>query len=120
MTATAVSLGTVPVLVDFSLASTSTYGTEARKNMGPVMALWGGNVLRDADLKYTGPVNDRSPILSRIGGVLPTNTVMNAYLIEDANLDGAVKYTGTGNDRGIILSNIGGVVPTNTRVEQLP
>ena len=70
-------------------------------------------------MKYTGPGNDRDLILSKIGGVVPTNTV-TGYFPEDVNLSGVVQYTGPGNDRDIILENIGGVVPTNTRIEQLP
>ena len=70
-------------------------------------------------LKHTGSGNDRDPILTAIGGVVPTNTLVG-YRSEDVNMNGTVKYTGAGNDRDPILQNIGGVVPTNTRVEQMP
>ena len=78
-----------------------------------------GNATRDQSLKYTGETNDRDPILSAIGGTIPTNTA-SGYLPMDTNLDGLVKYTGQDNDRDIILSNIGGSVPTETRTEQIP
>ena len=81
--------------------------------------LWSGDTTFDGKLKYTGILNDRDPILVRIGGIVPTNTVVG-YFGEDSNLDGTVKYTGTNNDRDPILVNIGGVVPTNTRLAQLP
>ena len=106
--------------IDFTLGTTATYGTDARKVMATgKYAQWGGNVVRDNVVKYTNTVNDREPILTAIGGSVPTNTV-NGYLMMDVNMDGVVKYTGTGNDREIILQNIGGIVPTNTRAEQMP
>jgi hypothetical protein len=81
--------------------------------------LWAGNALRDVVIRYTGGNNDRDPILVRVGGAVPTNTVAG-YWPEDVNLDGVVKYTGPANDRDPILVNIGGTVPTSTREEQLP
>ena len=83
------------------------------------MVLWAGNSRDDGFVKYTGANNDRDPILTRIGGVVPTNTA-TGYFTEDVNLNGEVKYTGGSNDRDPILNNIGGNVPTGSRVEQLP
>jgi len=119
ITADAVALGNSPTVVDLRNASTGTYGTEARKSIGATAALWAGNVIADGSLKYTGTLNDRDPILTRIGGNVATN-VVSGYYPEDANLDGDVKYTNSGNDRDIILVNIGGTVATNIRYEQLP
>lgn len=120
MTASPVSFGTSSANnLDLSAAATPVYGTEATKAAGAIRLLWAGNVLRDVNLKYTGESNDRDPILSAIGGVIPTNTAAG-YLMEDTNLDGVVKYTGNANDRDPILSNIGGSVPTSVRAEQLP
>jgi hypothetical protein len=119
MTFSAINLAPKGVLVDFTLTSTATYGTNAQKDMGGVMALWAGDVSGEGVLKYTGSANDRDPILTKIGGVVPTNTVPG-YWPEDVNLDGVVKYTGSSNDRDPILVNIGGVIPTNTRSQQLP
>ena len=107
------------VLVDFTQPYTLTYGTEARKSINASMALWAGDVNHDGTIKYTGELNDRDPILTAIGGVVPT-AVSSGYLTEDVNMDGQAKYTGEGNDRDIILQNIGGTVPTNTREGQLP
>ena len=123
----AMTLGTVSFnptpTVDFRASATSTYGTNARKDLGGPMALWAGNVLFDTPapqvLRYTGQFNDRDPILTDIGGSVPTNTI-TGYLLSDVNLDGAVKYVGSGNDRDPILTNIGGAIPTNTLNEQLP
>jgi membrane protease subunit HflK len=63
--------------------------------------------------------NDRDPILSAIGGVVPTASI-SGYRQEDVTMDGNVKYTGGSNDRDPILANIGGIIPTNIRLEQLP
>ncbi len=119
MTAAALPLGNTAVSVDLRSASTATYGTDACKAMGSVHALWAGNATVNNNLRYTGAVNDRDPILQAIGGASPTAT-MPGYAVTDVNLDGATKYTGTANDRDPILLNIGGSVPTTTRGEQLP
>lgn len=108
------------ILVDFTDPSTPTYGTDARKTMGPARALWAGDVTYNGTLLYTGAGNDRDPILQAIGGTIPSNELTGQYRQEDVNLDGVVRYTGGGNDRDPILSNIGGVVPSASRVEQLP
>lgn len=115
-------LSTVSSYVDFTLPYTPTYGVDAQKDLFFTKVLWAGDVNHDGMIKYTGGgnnANDRDPILTTIGGVVPTNSV-TGYKQEDVNMDGTVKYTGLANDRDVILQNIGGVVPTNTRVEQLP
>ncbi len=119
MTGSAVALGSAPALIDLTQPGTSTYGTEARKNVNNVMVLWTGNAVPDAQLRYTGAGNDRDPILTAIGGSIPTST-LSGYRTEDTNLDGVVKYTGTANDRDAILLNVGGSLPTATRTQQLP
>ena len=121
MTAQSYLLGTGGTNIDFT-NSVSVFGTGARKSVAgtfPAEVLWAGDVNFDGAIKYTGELNDRDPILTAIGGVVPTNSVF-AYSSEDVNLDGIVKYTGGLNDRDLILENIGGVVPTNSRVEQMP
>jgi hypothetical protein len=123
MTNAPVVLSATPATIDFRSSGTSTYGTDARKNISGVMALWAGNTVRDTPppfkLIYTNLNNDRDPILTAIGGVVPTATA-SGYLVTDVNMDGVVKYANVNNDRDYILQNIGGVVPTATRTEQLP
>ena len=119
MTASPVALSGTAAVLDLTVPGTQTWGVEARKSIGAVRALWAGNTVADANLKYTGGSNDRDPILTEIGGVVPTATA-SGYTVNDVNMDGLVKYTGAGNDRDPILTNIGGVVPTNTRIQQLP
>lgn len=122
MTNGSIAMSATPTSLDLSLPATATHGTEARKNIGARAALWAGNCVRDGTvsaLKYIGAGNDRDPVLVRIGGLLPNNTV-TGYWSEDVNMDGVVKYTGTLNDRDPILVNIGGSSPNNVRTEQLP
>lgn len=119
MTATAYRVSIAEKSYDLSNGSLALYGTNATKTIGAVQALWTGNAERDNELKYTGTLNDRDPILVAVGGTVPTATV-SGYLPTDVNMDGRVKYTGSVNDRDPILVNVGGTVPTNTRVEQLP
>ncbi|MBK9513264.1 MAG: trypsin-like peptidase domain-containing protein [Flavobacteriales bacterium] len=114
-----VGLSAAVTTVDLTSPATATYGTNAQRAVGPVNVLWSGNVLRDGRLSYSGSGNDRDPILSRIGGAVPTATT-TGYLSEDVNMDGVVKYSGASNDRDPILNNIGGVVPTATVLEQMP
>jgi N-acetylneuraminic acid mutarotase len=119
MTANAFALSASPQIVDLSNSTTPAFGTEARKSSGGKMVLWAGDVTFDDLLIYTGQDNDRDPILSAIGGTIPTNTI-TGYHSEDVNLDGIVIYSGQNNDRDPILQNIGGTVPTATRSAQMP
>ncbi|MBK9174918.1 MAG: PQQ-dependent sugar dehydrogenase [Flavobacteriales bacterium] len=119
MTATGISLSATATALDLSAAATATYGTNARKDLGTIRALWAGNAQVDAQVRYMGDGNDRDPILVRIGGSVPT-AMVTGYYPEDTNMDGAVRYVGEGNDRDPILVNIGGSVPTNFLVQQLP
>jgi len=107
-------------VVNFTEPSSPVYGTDARRPMGSVMALWPGDVDFNGTVKYTGANNDRDIVLIAVGGNTPTNVVNGVYSSADVNMDGDVKYTGTGNDRDVILQTIGGVAPTAVRVEQVP
>lgn len=119
MTAIPVALSGSATTVDLTTPLTGTYGTDARKTVGAYRVLWSGDTSFNEELKYTGALNDRDPILVRVGGVVPTNTIAG-YFGEDSNMDGTVKYTGANNDRDPILVNIGALVPTNTRPAQIP
>lgn len=119
MTAGTYVLGTFVVSIDLTQTSTPVWGTQATKAQGAFNYLWAGDVNADGQLKYTGVNNDRDPILSTIGGTVPTATLAG-YHAADVGLDATVKYTGTGNDRDRILTNIGGTVPTVVRAQQLP
>jgi len=120
MTASSLPVSLTPTTIDFTSASTPTWGSDARRTVGSVMTLWPGNTNFDDQVKYTGANNDRDPLLTGIGGTVPTNVVTGVYSPLDINLDGQLRYTGVGNDRDIILQTIGGTVPTAVRSEQLP
>lgn len=120
MSALPISLSAAPVVVDFTLAGTLTYGTAALMELNGMCMLWMGNAVSDDQVKYTGAGNDRDAVLVAVGGSVPTSTLTNVYHTADLNLDGQVKYTGTGNDRDLILQSIGGSTPTSVRTQQLP
>lgn len=106
--------------LDFTSEGTSTYGGPAAMlQRDDIWVLWQGDVGFNGDVQYTGSLNDRDKILTRIGGAVPTATLAG-YYSEDVNMDGVVKYTGANNDRDVILQTIGGVVPTTIRQDHLP
>jgi hypothetical protein len=103
------------------LVSGAAFGTNARRSMATgVSALWSGNTSGDGAMKYSGPGNDRDPILVALPTPSANAVLSNVYHRADVNLDGLVKYTGVANDRDPILQNIGGTSPTAVRVQQLP
>ncbi|MEO5584322.1 MAG: hypothetical protein ABIQ75_02615 [Flavobacteriales bacterium] len=118
MTATARSLTATGSLIDLVNGSVSTYGgSSATTLVGTSRCLWAGDANMNGSLKYTGLMNDRDPMLLRLGGVIPT-ALFNGYALEDVNMDGVVKYTGNANDRDLLFSNV--VSPTGIRAAQLP
>ena len=122
MTLGGVALSSTPATVNFTLAATNTWGTNARKSVTgvfPAQVLWAGDVTFNGQVKYTGSGNDRDPILTTVGSTTPNNTV-NAYSTRDVNLNGQVKYRGSSNDRDPILLNVGSTTPNSTRTAQLP
>lgn len=119
MTAQPVTFGGEPVSVDFTSATTHTWGMDTRQEVGGIRVLRPGDVTGDGVVAYTGTANDRDPLLLAVGGSVPTNTV-EGYLRADVDLDGTVKYTGAGNDRDVILQAIGGAVPTHSWTAQIP
>jgi hypothetical protein len=112
-----VALSSTLATLDFTLGG--SYGLNSQVLIGGKYMLLAGDVNGDGSIRYTGASNDRDYILSRIGGVVPTN-VVNGYYPEDVNMNAAVMYTGFNNDRDIILAQIGGTIPTNVIFEQLP
>lgn len=119
MTNGTVALSNAAAAVDLTSAATATWGTGARKEIDGTQVLWSGEVVRNAQLKYSGSLNDRDPILTVVGGTTPNN-VLTGYRIHDVTMNGFTSYTGTGNDRDPILVNVGSNTPNNVRVEQLP
>ena len=116
---TPITYGDAIASVDFTLPGTLVHDNDARKNVSGTMVLYAGDVTFDGTVKYAGGNNDRDPILTRLGGSVPTATT-SGYWREDVNMDGIVKYAGSNNDRDRVLNSIGGSVPTATRVATLP
>jgi hypothetical protein len=87
--------------------------------VGGVYCMWAGDVNGNGVIKYNGSQNDRSIILTRLGGTDITAT-LNGYYNEDVNMNGQVKYNGSQNDRSIILSNLGGADITATKSTTVP
>jgi hypothetical protein len=119
MTLQPAGLSTMTQPVDLASSGMTTWGADARRAAGSMMLLYTGNANMDGRLSYAGASNDRDPILSIVGGAVPTS-VASGYYREDTNMDGLVKYTGPANDRDVILFNIGGLVPTAVKLEQIP
>ena len=74
-----------------------------------VYGMIAGDVTANGELKYSGPGNDRGPIIALIvanTGSPLLNGVTYGYYNEDVNVNDEVKYTGTGNDRDAIIANI--------------
>lgn len=108
-TATAVAISNSMSAVDFTLTSTSTFGTNARNTAADGKAtLWCGDARSDRNVKYTGSANDPAVILIAVGSTTPNNTLNSVYRNEDVNMNGQVKYSGAGNDRDPILVTLGG------------
>ncbi len=74
-----------------------------------------GDANSDGVIKYSGPFNDRAPILDTIVKVTGQENIVNTikgYYPEDINMNNYVKYTGSDNDPGFILLNL--ITLTNT------
>ena len=119
MSAAPIAFGAGAANVDLSSPGTATYGTAARKVEDGTARMWCGDVTSNGQVKYIGGGNDRDPILTRVGGLVPTNTA-TGYFPEDVDLDGVVKYAGASNDRDRVLGTIGGSAVTGSRTAQLP
>jgi len=105
---------------DIRTTTTALFGTAPTSVSGSTRLLWPGDGNGNGVVKYTGANNDRDPVLTGIGGSVPTSVMSGVYSPLDINLDGQLRYTGVGNDRDIILQTIGGTVPTAVRLELVP
>lgn len=108
-----------PLSIDLTSPGAALYGSTPTATVSGFRALWCGDVDHNGIVSYMGSGNDRDPILTRIGGAVPTNTIGGAYA-EDVNMDGVVRYVGANNDRDPVLTTVGGSIPTATRTAQLP
>ena len=73
-------------------------------------AMIAGDVTKDGRIRYSGPSNDRSPILTKLITLTGLNQITgiysNVYLNEDVNMNTQLRYSGTKNDPSTILQNL--------------
>jgi len=123
MTATAVTLSSTPVLVDFTNSNpvwtNPSIVNAPREVNGSYRLLWPGDTRTDKNTKYNGTNNDKEPILYAVGISTPNNIIQPVYRKEDANMDGRVKYNNVDNDKNFILNKILGTSPTATPNDNL-
>lgn len=111
MSAAPIALGNTPSTVDFSRATTPTYGSHARTVSGEQALLWAGNANADGFLIAQGPSNDAGSILSNVllagdNGVYTTNYKLSGYQATDTNMDGLSIFAGPSNDVDLLLGNV--------------
>lgn len=96
-----------PPTLDFTdTGVTPTYGTSAQKEVETgVMALNGGNVNSNGNVRYSGPNNDHNALLNILGGN-PSAILTNVYSNGDINMDGNVRYSGPSNDHNFLISYV--------------
>ncbi len=70
-----------------------------------VFGLWGGNANSNSTVRYSGPGNDESQLLTTcIAG--NKAAVVSGYLNCDLNLNGQIRYSGPNNDETILLTTV--------------
>ncbi|TXB59420.1 Ig-like domain-containing protein, partial [Phaeodactylibacter luteus] len=137
MTAGAVSLSSVAMVIDFTDINTDFYNRIAQfdgfeqATVEGAYALYLGNTNFNDRVNYAGQANDTDAIFQAIvndagnPGMLQS-FVIDRYISTDVNLDGLTKYTGLANDVDPVFNvavtsalNGSGIVTFNL-VEQLP
>ena len=97
----------------------NTTGTVNQPAVELETGVWGmiaGDVTANGLLQYSGPGNDRGPIIAKIiaeGGENLNSTVSPGYWYEDVNMNNELKYLGTNDDRAIIIGNLNDLTTTN-------
>jgi hypothetical protein len=120
MTAASYALNGQPSpLVDLSSGSVATYGTNARRNQGGTMTLWGGNANSNLLVSYSGSNNDRTNILNTLGAGTFLSPLAG-YHNADVNMNGVVSYSGSNNDRTFVLNTLGATTFLVPIVVQMP
>lgn len=108
-----------PVSVDFKNNSFSTYGSNARTQLGSGdMALWSGDTDASNSVRFSGANNDANVIKDYV--LTDPSNVFNSvthisigYLNIDVNMDGNGRFSGGSNDSNILKDNVL-VHPSNT------
>jgi len=74
-----------------------------------IFGMISGDVNNDGLLKYSGPGNDRGPVLQYIvnqSGSSSITSTVTGYRNEDINMDSIIKYSGPENDPSLIIQNL--------------
>jgi len=137
-TAQPFTLGSTPVMVDFTLLTTllfnqiPAYNTLEQAVVGNRYALWLGNTDGNDRTIYSGQFTDRDPIFNTVDQA-PANVLKSqafvapGYFMSDVNMDGRTIFAGQFNDIDPIFNMIDGH-PVNSvfrlqsfnAIEQLP
>ncbi|EIJ34136.1 Ig-like domain-containing protein [Thiothrix nivea] len=112
MTASAVRLGDLANMVDFTLTATPTYGSYARIEAGATALLWAGDANQTQQVIANGQYADVSVIFGNVlikdGKNLEAsaNYQLMGYEVTDINMDGVTLFAGPGNDINLLLGNV--------------
>ena len=109
---------TAPVETAFDFTqSGNLFGTKPAIELETgVDGLIAGDVTANGLLQYSGPGNDRGPIIATILADLNhtgsgiNSTATGGYWFEDVTMNNVLSYMNAGNDRAPILSNLGALV----------
>jgi parallel beta-helix repeat protein len=109
MTANIVDVSTYTFPYDFTVAA-NLFGSPAAVELETdIYGMIAGDVTHNGQLKYSGPGNDRGPIIAKIiaeGGTNLNGIISNGYWFEDVNMNNELRYLGTGDDRAPIFANL--------------
>lgn len=117
-TAATVTLGTKPIVIDFSQVATPVAGLHARLEATSLALLWAGDANKDERLIAMGVGSDTGTLLNAVFKA-PKNTNLNSsyrlsgYLASDLNMDGVTLFMGPSNDANVLLGNLF-LFPSNT------
>ncbi|MCD4679632.1 MAG: PKD domain-containing protein [Bacteroidales bacterium] len=108
----------IPNAISYNFRDTLNFppyggGSQALIELEPgIFGMIAGDVNKDGILKYSGPANDRGPVLQYIvneSGSTSITTTVSGYSGEDITMDSIIKYSGSGNDPSVIIQNLVGL-----------
>lgn len=97
----------------------NAFTTSTHPTLGTINMLWSGNVNSNTSVRYTGPGNDDSYLLTTLLGSDPSS-IITAYSQGDLNLNRTVRYTGPGNDNSFLLTSVLAGNPSTIIFQQIP
>ena len=112
MSGSSIALSSTPVQTDFTSNAFSTFGTNARVDLGAgVMALWGGDTNLANMIRFSGADNSTNVIKDFVladpgNGFNSVTYGSTGYLNIDIDMNGIGKFSGSGNDSNIIKDNV--------------